>query len=376
MRVLESQHYQIHTDLDAKLAEDLARRMDLMYDEYARRLVQFSPPSGDGAKAFQVNLYAKRADYMTLTSNRFPNTGGVFMPARNLLAAFLETQGRDGLRRTLQHEAFHQFAFTAISHNLPVWLNEGLAQFFEEGIVIDNIVTVGQVPPRRIRQLQADMKAKRLVPFDKFLALSDAQWEQTLADKNRAAAQYNQSWAMVQFLIGATNEEGEPKYRARFIEMLKSIHQGTDPQLAWQQQFLTNIKGFQDRFVEWANTLQPTELALYIEHQDVLADMMVELKSRGLVFSNMEEFRKRLETAGYRLQYAKGQVEWTSERDVKVYFNDSAGRRFTADQLALEQHGEVLPEIVCRPGNRLQLRTKFHQEDGGVRHEMIVELVK
>src|SRR4051794_33124878 len=79
MRVLNSQHYQIHTDLDAKLAEDLARRMDLMYDEYARRLVQFSPPTGDGVKPFQVNLYAKRADYMTLTSNRFPNTGGVFM---------------------------------------------------------------------------------------------------------------------------------------------------------------------------------------------------------------------------------------------------------------------------------------------------------
>jgi hypothetical protein len=377
LRVLDSQHYQIHTDLDAKLAEDLARRMDLMYDEYARRLVQFSPPSGDGAKPFQVNLYAKRADYMTLTSNRFPNTGGVFMPARNLLAAFLETQGRDGLRRTLQHEAFHQFAFTAISRNVPVWLNEGLAQFFEEGIVIDNnIVTVGQIPPRRIRQLNADMKAKRLVPFDKFLAMSDAQWEQTLADKNRAAAQYNQSWAMVQFLIAATNSDGEPKYRSRLIEMLKSIHNGTDPQLAWQQQFLTNIKGFQDRFVEWAQQLAPTELALYIEHQDVLADMMVELKSRGVVFANIPDFKARLESAGYRLQYAKGQVEWTSERDVRVYFADSAGKAFTADQLALEQHGGVLPEIVCRPGGKVQLRTRFHQEDDGVRHEMIVELVK
>jgi hypothetical protein len=354
----------------------MARRMDLMYDVYARRLVQFSPPSGDGVKPFQVNLYAKRADYMKLTSNRFPNTGGVFMPARNLLAAFLETQGRDGLRRTLQHEAFHQFAFTAISPNLPVWLNEGLAQFFEEGIVIDNIVTVGQVPPRRIRQLQADMKAKRLVPFDKFLALSDAQWEQALADKTRASSQYNQSWAMVHFLISATNNDGEPKYRAKFIEMLKSIHNGTEPQLAWQQQFLTNIKGFQDRFVEWAQQLQPTELAMYIEHQDVLADMMVEFKSRGQVFSNIAEFRSRLENSGYRLQYSKGQVEWTSERDVKVYFSDSAGRSFNADQLQLEQHGEVLPEIVCRPGGRVQLRTRFHQEDGGVRHEMIVELIK
>ncbi|HTL29587.1 MAG TPA: DUF1570 domain-containing protein, partial [Tepidisphaeraceae bacterium] len=176
MRVLDSRHYHIRTDLDTRLAEDLAQRMDLMFDEYARRLVDFSPP-GDGANALQVNLYAKRDDYMKLTSSRFPNTGGVFMPARNLLAAFLETQGRDGLRRTLQHEAFHQFAFTAISPRIPVWLNEGLAQFFEEGIVIDNIVTVGQVPPRRIRQLNADMKAHRLVPFDKFLAMTDQEWE-------------------------------------------------------------------------------------------------------------------------------------------------------------------------------------------------------
>jgi hypothetical protein len=375
MRVLDSQHYQIKTDLDAQLAEDLARRMDLMYDEYARRLVDFAPAT-DSTKPFQVDLYAKRADYMSLTSNRFPNTGGVFMPARNLLAAFLETQGRDGLRRTLQHEAFHQFAFTFISPKLPVWINEGLAQFFEEGIVIDNLVTVGQVPPRRIRQLNADMKAHRLVPFDKFLAMTDQEWEAALADRTRATAHYNQAWAMVHFLISSTDPNGEPKYRSRFIAMLKEIHNGTDPQLAWQQQFLTNIKGFQDRFLEWAQALQPTELALYIEHQDVLADMLIQLKSRGLVFSDVAEFKSRLENSGYRLQYEKGQVAWTSERDVKVYFADSAGRPFTAEQLQLEQHGEVLPEIVCRPGGRVQLRTRFHQEDGGIRHEMIVELVK
>ncbi|HTL29425.1 MAG TPA: DUF1570 domain-containing protein, partial [Tepidisphaeraceae bacterium] len=349
---------------------------DLMFDEYARRLVDFSPP-GDGAYALQVNLYAKRSDYMTLTNNRFPNTGGVFMPTRNVLAAFLETQGRDGLRRTLQHEAFHQFAYTAISPNIPVWLNEGLAQFFEEGVVIGNsIVTVGQVPPRRIRQLQADMAAKRIIPFDQFLAMTDQQWEASLADKTKASAQYNQSWAMVHFLIGATDSDGEPRYRQRFIEMLKLIHNGTDPQLAWQQQFLTNTKGFQDRFVEWASALQPTEVALYIEHQDVLADMLVELKQRNIVFSSVADFRKRLESSGYRLQYEKGQVSWSSDRDVKVYFCDAQGRAFTTDQLQLEQHGEVLPEIVCRPGNRLQLRTRFHQEDGGIRHEMIVELVK
>ena len=61
------------------------------------------------------------------------NTGGVFMSGRNLLASFLGDLGRDSLRRTLQHEAFHQFAHTVISPDTPVWLNEGLAQVFEEG---------------------------------------------------------------------------------------------------------------------------------------------------------------------------------------------------------------------------------------------------
>ena len=47
--------------------------------------------------------------------------GGMFLPGRNLLAAFLEGQGRQQLRRTLQHEAFHQFAYNAISPDLPIW---------------------------------------------------------------------------------------------------------------------------------------------------------------------------------------------------------------------------------------------------------------
>jgi hypothetical protein len=41
LNVLESRHYTIHTDLERTLAEDLARRMDAMFDDYVRRL--FNP---------------------------------------------------------------------------------------------------------------------------------------------------------------------------------------------------------------------------------------------------------------------------------------------------------------------------------------------
>src|SRR6185437_8222678 len=118
---------------------------------------------------FEVYIFQKRADYVRFTEDRFPNTGGVFIPRRKLLAAFLENQGRDGLRRTLQHEAFHQFAFRAIGPELPIWLNEGLAQIFEEGIWTGSQFIIGQVAPRRVRQLDQDMREQRLTEFRKFL---------------------------------------------------------------------------------------------------------------------------------------------------------------------------------------------------------------
>src|SRR5437870_2875475 len=49
MRQKTTAHYIVHTDVDPDLAQDLCHRMDSMYEEYARRLVEFSPPTG-GAK--------------------------------------------------------------------------------------------------------------------------------------------------------------------------------------------------------------------------------------------------------------------------------------------------------------------------------------
>src|SRR5205085_3153808 len=131
LRPVTTNHYRIQTDVDSFLAEDLARRMDGMYDEYSRRLVEFNPK--EGSRLFDVFIFQTHSEYARYTNDRFPNTGGVFISGK-ALAAFLEGQGRDQLRRTLQHEAFHQFAFSAIGPKLPVWLNEGLAQIFEEGI--------------------------------------------------------------------------------------------------------------------------------------------------------------------------------------------------------------------------------------------------
>ncbi len=155
-------HYRIRTDVDPGLAADLGHRMDVMFEEYSRRLVDFSPSDSD--RLFNVYVFEHRDEYLDYTHHLFPNTGGIFIAGRSL-AAFLEGQGPDQLRRTLQHEAFHQFAYSAIGKNLPVWLNEGLAQVFEEGIYDGRVFRIGQVPPRRVRQLQYDVDHNKLIDF-------------------------------------------------------------------------------------------------------------------------------------------------------------------------------------------------------------------
>lgn len=353
---------------------DLARRADAMFEEYSRRLSEFAP--ADSSKRYEIRLFDRRADYLKLTGDRFSNTGGIFMSGRNLLAAYLEEQGLENLRRTLQHEAFHQFAFTNISPNIPIWLNEGLSQVFEEGIFTGTNFQLGEVPPRRVRQLKYDIDNRRLTPFKQFLSMTDRQWQSTLRDRTLAATQYNQSWAMVQFLV-FEGKPGQYKYRALLVEWLKKMHAGADPDQSFKEVFGENIDGFQRRFADWAKQLKPTKEARSVENQNVLADLLIELEQRDRKFESISQFREEILRGRYRIHYTKGEIQWSTAEDPSVYFADLNNQRYQPNQLFFEPRaGAPLPDLVCIPKDSLPLRTKFYRLDGKIERETLVETVK
>lgn len=372
LRVLQCDHYRIHTDLEASLAQELAQRMDSMFGEYSRRLADYRAPEPSGR--LEVYLFARRADYLNLVGNQYANSGGIFMPGRQLLAAFLEDQGRDGLRRTLQHEAFHQFAYVAIRPDLPVWFNEGLAQLFEEGIWDGRRFWMGQVPPRRVRQLRSDVQSGRLIDFRTFMHMTHDEWTDRLAENADAGVtQYNQSWAMMQFLAFYV-VDGQPAYRQRLVQLLKLLREDHDFDEAFAQAFSSNIDGFQDRFLEFAAELRPTAEAALIEQQDVLGDLLSELSRRGRTYVTVDAFRRELIDGQYRLQYSKGPIRWQTDDDASIYFRDFDGTWLRADQLHFRINpGAPLPDIIRRYGDRMQLRTTFYPAGQRIEHEVVVE---
>ncbi|HEY2589428.1 MAG TPA: DUF1570 domain-containing protein [Tepidisphaeraceae bacterium] len=377
VRQFNTRHYLVHTDLDAALCADLAQRLDAMYDEYDQRLSIFR---GHGhIPRLEVYLFRTQQEYLTFTQGKMQNSGGMFLPSQNLLAAFLGDQGRDQLRRTLQHEAFHQFAYNAIAIQLPVWLNEGLAQFFEEGLWNGDGFLLGEVPPRRLRQLQLDVSTGRLLDFEALLHMRNDVWARRLAaSRADGVTQYNQSWAMVHFLVMGKNAAGEYAYRSRLLEMLRLVHTGKSTDEAFSAAFGTNVEGFRKRFVEYATNLRATPEATLIENQGVLADLLIDFDRTGRRFDDIESFRRFVTRGRYRLHYSRGELSWDTDPDMNCYFRDLAGRPFAPDELYLAPRtGAPIPDIVCRCNDRLLLRTRFHDADNrSVDHELLIEPVR
>jgi hypothetical protein len=367
LRVVRSKHYLIHSDLDDALLFELGSRMDAMYDEYSRRMSDFD--LHEERKPLDAYLFNRKSDYTTFTDSKYLHTGGVFLAGKNQLAAYLEGQ-RDTLRRTLQHEAFHQFAYKALGLKMPIWLNEGMAQLFEEAIWTGDGFLMNQVPPRRIRQLQSDIENNNLLSLRVLIHMSPEKWSANLSgDPSVGSTQYNQAWAIVHYMAYGDNG----KNGVKLVTLLKELEKGTDPEAAFKESFGGNLETFRARFEDYALALQPTAEASLIDRHDVLADLCGQLAGQGKKFPTVAEYRKAVEVMKYRLRYTRGEVTWTAEP--ASYFRDADGVAYGADELFFQARKSApLPDLVFRhAGYKIALRARFFQDGPRIGHEVLVE---
>ncbi len=367
---LESRYYRIHSDLDDAATRDYAKRLDAMYREYQKRLAEFEVKSDT---KFEVFLFRRQTDYRKFTGNKLPNSAGIFIPGLRALAGYEESQGRGGLRQTLQHEAFHQFAWQAISPNLPIWLDEGLAQVFEEGVWTGNQFLLGQVPPSRIRDLKADLNAGRFTDFKTFLGLTREQFQARMRNESAGRSMYNQAWAMTHFLVFATDEKDRPRFRTRLMGWLRDMHAGQDAQTAFAGNFSSNVDGFEDRFKEWIATLQPTPLGVYSDRMSKLADLVRLFKDEGRSFDSPDALRAHLSRGIFHLTQLRDGQTYTLDENALTYLCDLSNQPWPADRLKFEQRRGPLPDIVLKSPESATIRIRFYTLGKEIDHDIVFE---
>ncbi len=147
-------------------------------------------------------------DYMERAGVGRDHSRGVFFVPPDgettVIATYVEGQSATEVFSTLQHEGFHQYAFSRFGEHFPIWLNEGLAQYYQDALMIGGALRFGVIDARRLGLLQAAIRANVLPPLTELLKLSRQKWNALTASNPRTGSiQYAHAWGLTWYLLHA-----------------------------------------------------------------------------------------------------------------------------------------------------------------------------
>jgi limonene-1,2-epoxide hydrolase len=293
----QSEHYDVQTDLERADAEALARHMDRMFEHYGR---VFSGLRVRKDLKLNLLLFAKMPDYLATMKLRYDSkaegTAGICVQERSrvTLAAWKEYRSVEHLKRTLQHEGFHQFA-RALFPGIPSWADEGLAEIFETAIVLGDRVIFGEVDSGRLEILRRAARANSLIPVESLMKINQDNWMDHV-NAGEGSLQYAQAWALVHLLLYADHA----RYQPAFEQFLSIMNAGQSWQTAFYRAFNTrDFDQLQQRLGRYFDELRPTDLRETIRRMDALATGLSALHEKGTHPATMDELKAALRELGF-----------------------------------------------------------------------------
>ncbi len=318
LRQFNSARYTVHTDMNIRHVQPFAKHMDKVFNEYKRRFEKLNLKSRKASEQMNLYLFETQKGYeIFLASKGIPaqNTGGMFVvnPRVNGLFTYIKDRPVRQTLSTLQHEGFHQFAFSHIGPELPIWVNEGIAQFFEDGVLVGNRFHLDIANAKRLIQIKDAIEKNRTIPFANLIAMTDKQWSENVQNlPTLAALQYDQSWSMVYFLINSND-----KLLNAFNQYLIAVGKGVDSEVAFVNSFSLKSNSFAQLTADfekaWARftvDLEPNTISQVADNMNFLAHGLMWIrKANRPAPKSIQELRSILQRVNYRISRTVHGVE-------------------------------------------------------------------
>lgn len=223
-RKFRSQHFEIYTAASEKAATrvlDHLERVRTAYELLTNAKVMGTQPAS-------VVLFRNKKEYAPYAYGEFSD------------AYYMNARGRDHIvlsefdaqtERVLNHEYFHLFSKRA-NFNLPVWLEEGLADYYSTLRVTDKDVSLGL--PVQGHLLFLNSFEGSPVPLEKIFAFNSA--NRHGANHRATLLLYAQGWALTHMtFLGKDMAE-------RSGDFFRELRSGTDTAAAYQKVYGLSVK--------------------------------------------------------------------------------------------------------------------------------------
>jgi hypothetical protein len=260
----ETDHYHITANVTPARLFHYSQYLESIYDAFT----DIYQPEKMPPYKLEIHIFAKQSEYIAAAAsqgfNVSKNMVGFFVPKLMSIFVFEESGkifGADGaVEHVLAHECSHQFLHVACngSDHVPTWLNEGLAVYFENGIVQGGRFVV-RPPKERIDLLKQKYAQKKdtLVPVEQYLDYYG----------HIAPEQYSEVYAMTKFWLFGTCED-DCKHKpgacglAHFRDYWKRLQNKENGTKAFEATFMSGlikaqgnraaaIKAWQDRYFRY-----------------------------------------------------------------------------------------------------------------------------
>ena len=349
----DTRYYRVYTDVDPDEVKEACIRMTKMAEEYHNRTSDFA---GQITQRLPFYLFKSSDEYYA--AGGMKNSAGVFNGSR-LMAIGDKRFGRQ-IWHVVQHEGFHQFVHAVIGGAIPIWVNEGMAEYFGEAVFTGDGFVSGVIPAARLARVR---KTLALSPqnggfksLHKIMEMSHAQWNQELSLQN-----YDQAWSMVQFL--AHGDGGI--YQQAFGHYMGMLGSGQDPRAAWTANFGDNDDAFEARWRAYWESLpaDPTSDLYGKATVATLTSFLARAFDQKQTFATFDDFEQAAEAG--TLKYSPD--EWLPPALLTATLRDLAVRREKGERFGLiVASGMRPPTLTLSTEDALHVVGKFTVSEGHV----------
>jgi hypothetical protein len=254
-RRLDSPNFTVIGDVSARELRDLAVRFEGFRETVSRVISERASASAVPTVIIVFPSDRAFAPFRpTYQGKPRTDVGGFFVPGTNLNYILMQSGGV-GRERIVLHEYAHLIV-SNLMPNPPVWLNEGLAEYYSTFTLSENgrQAQLGLPIGDHVRLL----KSTGRIPLPELLKV-DAH-SPLYNESARASVFYAESWALTHMILN-----GQPNRVQELSAYLRSVGDGVTEAAAWEQTFGT------DR--------TETELRHYL-NRDVLSMVVVDFPEK------------------------------------------------------------------------------------------------
>jgi hypothetical protein len=359
----QTDHYHIETDISARFARLVGMHMEEIFREYSRRFEDY----GSARQRFDVAVFRTERAYLDEVPREVAGSVGVFVSSKKLLAAHAENRTPEEVLRTLYHEGWHQFMYEVVAREAPIWVNEGLAEYFSEATWNGESFELGQVPTSRLYTVQQALRDGSYLPILQLVQLDPRTWLQTATtDARRASLQYSEAWSVVHFLI-----HGDGGRNALLMnEYLRQLSRGKPHERAFDDVFQVDAATFEQLWGNYVMSLQPSPKFRCRDNMEAL------MLLAGMVYDDVREFddvgdlrRRVMFTSGRGWAITRPTGERITSEDREVVADlfrcpfDASGH--SVSYVVVKQPPDGMPMLVCTHHPGVIIKAYHNREAAG-----------